>query len=129
MGGKRVAPVFKLPAPEYVRFVRPPEIEPLEPISLPTGEPFTASVQYYDYGVVSVLLHYQFSGSWRQLEALAGNWISGDVFDDLSRNIVERKVEVIASAIDKRSDHWLSEDYGLDHLHTIPCIADAAALL
>src|SRR5258708_12840317 len=109
MGGKRVAPVFKLPAPEYVRFVRPPEIEPLEPISLPTGEPFTASVQYYDYGVVSVVLHYQFSGSWRQLEALAGSWISGTVFDVLSRKIVERKLEVIAPALVSRYDHCLTD--------------------
>jgi hypothetical protein len=129
IGGKPLAPTFKHPAPEYVRFERPPVIEPLDPISLPTGEHFTASVQYYDYGVVSVLLHYQFSGSWRQLETLAGSWISGNVFDVLSRKIVERKVEVIAPAMDKRYDHWLSEDYCIVHLHTIPDVADAAALL
>ncbi len=129
IGGKPLAPTFKHPAPEYVRFERPPVIEPLDPISLPTGEHFTASVQYYDYGVVSVLLHYQFSGNWRQLEALAGNWISGNVFDDLSRKIVERKVEAIAPAMDKRYDHLLSEDYCIVHLHTIPDVTDAAALL
>jgi len=129
IGGKPVAPAFKHPAPEYVRFERPPVIEPLEPISLPTGEPFTASVQYYDYGVVSVLLHYQFSGSWRQLEALAGSWISGNVFDVLSRKIVERKLEVIAPAMVKRYDHWLSEDYCIVHLHNIADVQNAEELL
>ncbi|HZD95640.1 MAG TPA: hypothetical protein VE133_15360, partial [Candidatus Sulfotelmatobacter sp.] len=40
IGGTPLSPRFKHPAPEYVRFERPPIIEPLAPLALPTGEQF-----------------------------------------------------------------------------------------
>src|SRR6266404_4025314 len=47
-------PSFKHPAPEYVRFERPPVVGPLNEIRLETGESATGRLKYYDYGVVSV---------------------------------------------------------------------------
>jgi len=60
IGGTRLSSTFKHPAPEHVRFERPPVIEPLAPLFLATGERFEATLQYYDYGVVSVLLRFGF---------------------------------------------------------------------
>src|SRR5215467_10460767 len=85
-GGTRPSPTFKPPTPAHVRFERPPVIEPLPPLSLPTGERFEATLQYYDYGVVSVLLRFAFIGDWEGLQQLTGNWISGSIFDELCRN-------------------------------------------
>ena len=54
------SPGFKAPAPEYVRFERPPVVESGDPIRLSTGESATASLRYFDYGVVSLQFDLQF---------------------------------------------------------------------
>jgi len=129
IGGTTVAPAFKHPAPEYVRFERPPVIEPLPPVSLPTGERLDAALQYYDYGVVSVLLHFNFAGDWPTLQQLAARWISSKVFDELSRQIMRQKLEQLKASLVKPYETWLAEDYFVFHLHTIAECASGAALL
>jgi len=48
------SPGFKLPAPDYVRFERPPVVEMCEAVTLSTGETAQASLRYFEYGVVSL---------------------------------------------------------------------------
>ena len=48
------APGFKLPAPDYVRFERPPILKECEPIHFSAGESANATLRYFDYGVVSL---------------------------------------------------------------------------
>src|SRR5215472_10013568 len=91
-GGTRVSPTFKASTPAHVRFERPPVIESLPPLSLSSGERFDVTLQYYDYGVVSVLLRFAFAGAWEDLQQLAGSWVSGIVFDDLCRNTVRERL-------------------------------------
>jgi hypothetical protein len=129
IGGTRFSPTFKHPTPEYVRFERPPVIEPLPPLSLATGERFDAALQYYDYGVVSLLLRFSFSGDWNELQQLAGGWISSTVFDELCRQTIREKLERISAALVKPYKSWLSEDYYVIHLHSIPGKNTGAALL
>src|SRR5579871_3149782 len=69
------SPGFRQPAPEYVRFERPPVFEPCDPIQLATGEPANARLQYFDYGVVSLEIELQFEGEWRELIALSNRWL------------------------------------------------------
>ena len=127
-GGTRLSPTFKPSTPAHVRFERPPVIEPLPPLSLSTGERFEATLQYYDYGVVSVLLRFGFSGSWDDLERLAGSWVSGTVFDDLCRNTVRERLTKVSAALVKPYDNWLSEDYAVIHLHSVPGTTNGASL-
>ena len=129
IGGTTSAQPFKHPAPEYLRFERPPVIERLPPVTLPGGEQFEATLQYYDYGVVSVLLRFTFRGDWYRLQQLAGTWISGTLFDELSRRLVRPKVQQVRPALVKAYDQWLSEDYYVFHLHTIQGISTATELL
>jgi hypothetical protein len=128
-GGTPLSPTFKHPAPEYVRFERPPLIEPLVPLTLSTGERFEAALQYYDYGVVSVLLRFSFSGPWDELQHRVGSWISSTIFDDLCRQTIRERLKKIGAALVKPYDEWLSEDYYIVHLHTVSGTATAAALL
>ncbi len=116
IGGKHVAPSFKHTAPEYVRFERPPVIEPLEPVTLQSGESLDATLQYYDYGVISVLLRLAYNGPWEQLEQLAGRWMSSPTFDVLTGGLIGRKLETIRPALMKPYESWLSEDYYVFHL-------------
>jgi hypothetical protein len=85
VGATPAATTFKHPAPEYVRFERPPVIERLGLVGLGSGEQFDATIQYYDYGVASLLLRFAFAGSWQELEQLSASWISSPVFDEFSR--------------------------------------------
>lgn len=128
-GGTPLAPTFKPSVPAHVRFERPPVIEPLPPLSLSTGERFEVTLQYYDYGVVSVLLRFAFSGPWENLQQLAGNWISGTVFDDLCRNIIRERLKKIHAALVKPYTNWLSEDYAVIHLHSVAGTTNGTALL
>lgn len=129
IGGTPVAPALKHAAPEHVRFERSPVIEALPLVTIPTGEKFAATLQYYDYGVVSLLLRFTFCGSWQRLQQLAGNWISSSAFDDLSRQVVRQKLPDISSALVNRYEKWLTEDYCVVHLHAVPGIENGAELL
>src|SRR5713226_3656440 len=48
-------PSFKHAAPGYVRYQRPPVVEPIEPLVLESGERLEGQIKYYDYGVLSVI--------------------------------------------------------------------------
>ncbi|HXA85276.1 MAG TPA: hypothetical protein VNZ47_09390 [Candidatus Dormibacteraeota bacterium] len=128
-GGTRLAPTFKASAPAHVRFERPPVIERLPPLSLSTGERFEVTLQYYDYGVVSVLLRFAFLGSWEELQQLAGSWVSGALFDELCRNIIRERLTKVRAALVKPYTNWLNEDYSVIHLHSVAETTNGAALL
>lgn len=128
-GGTRLPPTYKHPAPEYIRFERPPVIEPLPPLALATGERFEATLQYYDYGVVSLLLRFTLSGSWEELQERAARWISSTLFDELSQQTIRDNLKRVQAALVKPYDKWLSEDYYVVHLHSAPGAMTGAALL
>jgi hypothetical protein len=48
-------PSMKHPAPGYIRYQRPPVVEPIEPLVLESGERLHGEIKYYDYGVLSVV--------------------------------------------------------------------------
>ena len=70
------SPSFKHPAPEYVRFERPPVVEPLERVTLETGEQLEGRLKYYDYGVVCVEFELPFEGGWDMLVDLSCRYIA-----------------------------------------------------
>lgn len=111
IAGKRLVPAFKHTTPGYVRFESPPVVESLGPVALDTGEQFEGAMQYYDYGVVSVLLQRSFSGSWAELQQLAARWISGALFDDFTTRLVRQRLASLRSALRNPYPNLLSEDY------------------
>jgi hypothetical protein len=113
-------PAFKHTTPEYVRFERPPVIEQLETTTLKSGERFSGSVQYYDYGVVSVLLRRPFAGSWDELKDIAARWITGTEIEQLSSELVRQRLPRFRGALRRAYDHWLFEDYYVFHLAASP---------
>ncbi len=118
VGGSTVTPPFKHPTPEYVRFQRAPVIEQVEAVTLESGEQFAATVQYYDYGVVGILLQHHYSGSWNRLEDMASRWTSSPFFNELTQKLVRQRVEHIRPALRKPYENWLSEEYYIFHLQS-----------
>jgi hypothetical protein len=95
----RPQPSFKHPAPEYVRFERPPAIEYPEPIALETGEQFEARIKYFDYGVASVELKMEFEADWEQLIRLSNRWILAPEIERRTAELIQARMERAAPAL------------------------------
>jgi len=112
----RPQPTFKHPAPEYVRFERPPVIEYPEPITIETGERFEARIKYFDYGVASVELRTEFEADWDQLIGLSNRWILAPEMERRTAELIQSRLERAASALVQAYPARLSEDYYIIHL-------------
>jgi hypothetical protein len=122
-------PALKHPAPGYVRYKRPPVVEPSEPLVLETGERLHGEIKYYDYGVVSVLLQHPFSGPWDSLIALTSRWTWETDFAAHASQIVRRRLETVSPALIKPYSEWLSEDYLIVHVRHITGMPEAPELI
>src|ERR1700678_2449035 len=112
-------PSLKHPAPGYVRYQRPPRVEPLETLVLESGERLQGEIKYYDYGVVSVVYELPFAGGWSKLIGLASRWVWEVDFAAQATAIVRSSLERAAPALVKPYREWLSEDYLIFHIREI----------
>ncbi len=113
------SPGFRQPAPEYVRFERPPVFEPCDPIQLATGEPANARLQYFDYGVVSLEIELQFEGEWRELIALSNRWLEAGEVEQRGLKTVRDRLPRLRPALRKPYTEWLDEAYYVVHLREV----------
>jgi hypothetical protein len=123
------APAFKHPAPGYVRYKRPPVVEPIEPLVLDSGERLDGQIKYYDYGVLSVVFELPFSGDWDTLVRLGSRWVWDTDFTSFASLIVTKKLELAAPAMVKPYREWLHEDYFIFHVREIAGSPSASELL
>src|SRR6202167_5815079 len=129
VGARRQEARFKHPAPRYVRFQRPPVVEPVEPLILESGERLDVQIKYYDYGVLSVVFELPFSGDWDTLVRLASRWVWDTDFTSFAQKIVKQKIERARPALVKLYDSWLHEDYLVFHVRDIAGNPTASELL
>jgi hypothetical protein len=109
-------PSMKHSAPAYVRYQRPPVVEPLDPLLLESGERLEGEIKYYDYGVVSVVFQLPVSGDWQDLVHLASRWVWDIDFASRAEPLVRQKLARIVGALVKPYSRWLSEDYFIFHV-------------
>jgi hypothetical protein len=109
-------PKMKHAAPAYVRYERPPVVEPLQPLLLEGGERLEGEIKYYDYGVVSVILHLPFTGDWNNLVHLASRWVWDVDFASKAEPIVRERLSKCEDAMKRPYARWLSEDYFIFHV-------------
>src|ERR1700720_52874 len=88
-GARTADASFKHQAPGYVRYQRPPVEESLEPLILEGGERLEGEINYYDYGVVSLVFELPFSGGWDKLVQLSCRWTSDTNFERLATRVVK----------------------------------------
>jgi hypothetical protein len=110
-------PAFTRPAPEYVRFERPPVIESLPPTTLETGETLRRRVRYFDYGIVSLDLAFDFEVDWPGLVTLSSHWVSSPEVERRTTELMRGHLKKIKPALEKPYQEWASEDYYIIHLH------------
>jgi len=121
IGGPRSvrSPGFKLPAPGYVRFERPPLSESCDPVELATGESATASLRYFDYGVVSLEIEMPFETDWPGLIALSNRWIEAGEVERRGPKTVRDRLARLHPALRKPYAEWLDEVYYVIHLREV----------
>jgi hypothetical protein len=120
-------PSLKHPGQGYVRYQRPPVVEPLETFVLESGERLHGEIKYYDYGVLSVIFELPFAGGWEKLIGLASRWVWDIDFAAQATEIVRGRLERAAPALIKPYQQWLSEDYLIFQIREIdplPSVAD-----
>lgn len=122
-------PSMKHTAPAYVRYERPPVVEPVEPLVLESGEQLGGEIKYYDYGVVSVVFHLPFAGDWESLVRLASRWVWDVDFASRAEPIVRHMLERASNAMIKPYARWLSEDYFIFHVREAAGAPTAAELI
>jgi hypothetical protein len=120
-------PEFKLPAPVYVRFERPPVVEASETVSLSTGDSFEGRLRYFDYGVVSLELERPFQATWEELIRFSNRWIEQPEIEQKALHIVRKRVGGLTRALSKPYADWLDEVYYTVHVHEVQS-AEARAL-
>jgi hypothetical protein len=121
-------PTLKHQAPGYVRYERPPVVEPIEALVLDSGERLEGQIKYYDYGVVSVVFELPFSGDWDTLIRLGSRWVWDVDFAGHAAKVARQKLERAAPALVKPYPNWLSEDYFIFHVRQVAGNPSAAEL-
>jgi hypothetical protein len=122
-------PSFKHPTPGYIRYQRPPVVEPIEPLVLESGERLQGQIKYYDYGVLSVVFELPFSGDWDMLVRLGSRWVWDVDFAGHASRIAHQKLERAVPALVKPYAEWLSEDYFIFHVREVSGSPSAADLV
>lgn len=117
-------PAFRRPAPEYVRFERPPVIEYLGSRQTEQGNEFQARIRYFDYGVAGVELRMQFHATWESLVQLANRWIMAPELEECAGRVLRERLPVIGQTLKKPHERWLSEEYYVVHMDPIPAGGD-----
>ncbi len=104
-------PAFRQPAPEYVRFERPPVIEHLGVCQTEDGKELQARLRYFDYGVASVELRMHFRESWGGLGGTASRWIMSLELEGRASALLRERLAGISEALNRPYEARISEDY------------------
>lgn len=115
----RRSPGFRSPAPEYVRFERPPAEEACDPVPLATGDSTAASLRYFDYGVVSLEIVMPFETDWPGLISLSNRWIEAGELERRGVRTVRERLARLQPALHKPYAEWLDEAYYVIHLREV----------
>ncbi len=118
-------PAFRQPAPEYVRFERPPVIEHLGVCQTADGRQLEARVRYFDYGVASVELRMPFRAAWDGLVTLASRWITALELEGRASAMLRDRLTGIPKALKKPYEAWISEDYYVIQIDPIYTAGDS----
>ncbi len=110
-GGVKPPTSLAPPIPHYLRFERPPVVEPIAPMLLKAGEYIEGRTKYYDYGVVSIELELPFECDWDSLILQSSKWIGAAELENQATELFRSALNRATPALVKPYDTWLREDY------------------
>ena len=116
------APVFSKPAPDYVRFERPPVIEPVKVDGFDA-----ARLKYYAYGVASVEFDQRFDLGWEELAERSARWLADPSILVRARELLRPRIEQARAAVLNPYANWIDEDYAMINVEPSENAADLIA--
>jgi hypothetical protein len=116
LGGPERLPHFGRSAPDYVRFERPPVVQPLNGFKPGEGTAHDMRAKYYDYGVISIESVLLFECDWKSLVEQEARWIEALGDEAWCKELVCHCLEVARPALIQAYADWLSEEYYIVHL-------------
>jgi hypothetical protein len=106
----RREPVFRHPAPDYVRFERPPITQALGTKRMMSAD-VEVRIRYFDYGVASVELQIPFRAGWDELLKLANGWMLSTDMETFAEEMLHGALAKTGETLIKPHKKWISEDY------------------
>ena len=107
----RREPAFRHPAPEYVRFERPPVMEQMGIRQIRGSDDVEIRIRYFEYGVASVEMQMPFKSSWNELASLASRWTMSTEVENFAAALLREALVRTGPALSKPYEEWISEDY------------------
>jgi hypothetical protein len=117
--GEPLSRPFPRRTPQYVQFERMPIVEPAEPLLLDQHISAQCSVKYFSFGVVSVQVEVPFASDWDALIAENSRWMDEADVGASVRQLAQRHLQRVASAITRPTQDWLHETYLVTEIHQI----------
>lgn len=117
-------PAFRHPAPEYVRYERPPVVEDVGFCRTEAGDELQGRIRYFDYGVASVELRLPFYVSWEGLVRLANQWVLSPQLEETAKKLLHERLTVVGESLKKPYESWISEDYYIIQVEPITASND-----
>jgi hypothetical protein len=111
VGPSKREPAFRRPAPNYVRFERPPVVEYPPARQTDDGNELQARIRYFDYGVASVELQLSFHLPWESVVGLANRSIMAAELERRARTVLTERLAGMKEVLQNPYKEWVSEDY------------------
>jgi hypothetical protein len=105
------SPAFVHHTPEYAQAQNVPVIEPLGPLTLPTGERLEAAIKYYWFGVACVELITPFDCDFLSFCPQSYRWMNATEVETAAEELLRSRTQHFQPALNKPSQKWVDEDY------------------
>ena len=105
------SPGFIHRTPEYAQAQNAPILEPIGPVTLPTGEKLEATIKYYWFGVACVELTTPFDCDFDSFCPESARWMNAPEVETAAEELLRGRLEQFRPALTKPSQRWLDEDY------------------
>jgi hypothetical protein len=128
-GGESSRLSSKSAAPPYLQYQIPPVVVDGSAIGVDAVEGFRPRLKFFDYGVVSLALSREFAGSWARLVDESQRYIENAALESQAEAVVRGIIGRCATALTKRRDTYLSEDYLVVSVHQLQAAMSAEDLL
>lgn len=112
-------PAFVHPAPDYVRYARPPVSEQVPQSHSSSGDAWACRIRYFEYGVAGIEMQLGFEVDWPGLVRLANRWVASAELEKQGEAVLRARLQKISSELKKSYKDWISEEYYVIHLEQI----------
>jgi len=122
-------PRLRDPAPDYVRFEKPPAVESLDPITTTSGDRMSVRLSYFEFGIACIEFELPFQTGWAELVQLSARWTGSAELEDRATALLRARLPGAGPALVKPYETWLKEDYAIVQVNETAPPSSALSLI